>query len=279
MRKVLLTVAVLAMSLSLVANASAFTKEAVRVEPGSSPSGLSQDCTLIAYNNCSGWIWVFTELDGAVWGHVYNPADCAGGCTSGGAVSDIWIYGRCDLGPGITSGAFGNVGVHTVDAADCLVSDLYNTGPFTTTHCVAGDRWHHVSVPLVHVNGEDFAVTVTWGDPTLDQIPLATENAIANLICSFGVTGTFPGCFNSTLTCVGWSPSTNPSYIYASDFNGDTLLDDLCAIYGYPYAIAFPYYPGYGYLANPMRISVGLDCTSPTATENTSWGHVKALYE
>jgi hypothetical protein len=64
-----------------------------------------------------------------------------------------------------------------------------------------------------------------------------------------------------------------------TDFNGDTTLDDLCSIYGYPYGVAFPYYYPYGYIPNNVVLQVGLDCTSPTATQNTSWGNVKALYE
>lgn len=271
MRKVLLTVAVLAMGLALAANANAFTKQAVPMGSEGSPSGLSQDCILQAYNTCSCWIWVFTELPGGVWGTVFNPADCAGGCASGGAVTDIWLYSRCTV-----SGDFGGVGVSTVDASDCLVTELFNTGPFTTTHCVLGDRWTHIEVPYVHVNGEDFAVTIEWGSGLAQ---LATENGIANLICSFGVTSTFPGCFNSTCTCAGWSPAAAATYIYVTDFTGDTVLDDLCVLYGYPYAIAFPYYYPYGYIPNNTLLQVGLDCTSPTAVQNTSWGNVKALYE
>jgi hypothetical protein len=155
MRKVLFTVAVLAMGLSLAVNANAFTKEAAKIDGAGSPSGLSQDCVLQAYSLCSCWIWVFTELPGGIWGTVLNPADCAGGCASGGAVSDVWLYSRCTV-----SGDFGGIGISTVDASDCLVSELFNTGPFTTTHCVLGDRWNHIDVPYVHVNGEDFAVTI-----------------------------------------------------------------------------------------------------------------------
>jgi hypothetical protein len=56
-------------------------------------------------------------------------------------------------------------------------------------------------------------------------------------------------------------------------------LDDLCAVYGYPYPLAFPYVPYYGYLPNNLMLVAGLDCHTPTAVENTSWGHLKALYE
>jgi hypothetical protein len=276
MRKVLLTVAVLAMSLALAANANAFTKQAVPMGNEGSPSGLSQDCVLQSYNICSCWIWVFTEVPGSLYGAVFDPTDCPGGCQlpsggPGGAVSDIWLYSRCTA-----SGDFGVVGVSTIDPTGCPVTELYNTGPFTTTHCVVNDRWTHIDVPLIHVNGEPFAITIEWGSGAAQ---LASDNGIANLICSFGITGTFPGCFNSTCTCSGWSLSPATSFVYTRDFTGDTIPDDICAIYGYPYALAFPYYPGIGYIPNNIVLQVGLDCTNPTATENTSWGHVKALYE
>jgi hypothetical protein len=271
MRKGIVVLAALLMTLALVVNANAFTKQAVPMGNEGSPSGLSEDCVLQAYNLCSCWIWVFTEVQGGVWGTVLDPNDCPGGCAYGGCVSDVWLYSRCTA-----SGDFGGIGISTVDASACLVTELFNTGPFTTTHCVLGDRWTHIDIPLIHVNGQEFAVTIEWGSGAAQ---LATENGIANLICSFGVTGTFPGCFNSTCTCAGWSPAAAATYIYVTDFNGDTILDDLCAIYGYPYAIAFPYYYPYGYIPNNVVIQVGLICNMPTATENTSWGHVKALYE
>jgi hypothetical protein len=236
-----------------------------------SPSGLASACILQAYNLCSCWIWVFTEVEGGVWGTVFAPGDCAGGCPTGGVVNDIWLYSRCS-----SSGDFGGVGISIVDASACLVSELYDTGPFTTTHCVLGDRWTHISLPHVQLDDRSFAVTIEWGS---GAVQLATENGIANLICTFGVTGTFPGCFNSTCTCSTWRPVAAATYIYVTDFNGDTILDDLCSIYGYPYAIAFPYYYPYGYIPNNVVLQVGLDCDPGTAVEPTTWGHVKALYE
>jgi hypothetical protein len=272
MRKVLLVAAVLAVSLSMVVNAHAYTKEAAQIGNEGAPYGLSQDCVLTAYNICACWIWTFTEAPGAVWGTVYDPADCVGGCDNGGAVSEIFLYSRCDVAPG----SHGGVGVSTVDALNCLVSELWNSGPFTTFSCVVGDRWTTIDVPLIHLDGERFAVTVTWGD---GSAVLATENTIGNLFCSFGVIGTFPGCATSTCTCYGWAPGGGFTYLWVTDFTGDTIPDDLCALYGYPYALAFPYYYPYGYLYNNLMVAVGLDCTGATAVTPTSWGHVKALYE
>lgn len=279
MRKFFMMAAVVALSLAVGTSAMAgasFTKEAVQIDGSGTPGGLSQDCLLQSYNTCACWVWVFSEAEGGIWGTVLDPNDCPGGCASGGAVSDIWFWGSCNPGPPAT---LGSVGLATVDAAACLTGSLYESGPISVTTCVSGDRWTQVSVPLVHVNGNEFAVTVTWGPDTPALMRFATDNGIGNLFCYLGVVGTFPGCASTTCTCVGWTLPSIATYLYLTDFNGDTILDDLCALYGVPYGLAFPYIYPYGYLANNLMVYAGLDCSEPTATENTSWGHVKALYE
>lgn len=276
MRKALLALAVVALTLPIASGAFAFTKVAERYEGGASPYGLATDCTLQDYNLCSSWIWTFNDAQGAVWGHVFDPNDCAGGCLNGGAVSEVLLYGRCNVVPG----DIGGLRVDAVDANNCPTALLCETGPLELTHCVAGDRWTTIALDPndCHLSGNPFAVSIVWG--TDGEITFATDNGIANLACSQGVTGTFPGCFSTVPTCGGYTmPAAQKSFIFVTDFNGDTLLDDLCAIYGAPYGLAFPYVSGYGYLANNLVLSVGLDCSSPTAVEPTSWGHVKALYE
>jgi len=263
---------VFALVLLTVANANAFTKEAARVEPGSRPYGLSVDCVLSAYNWCSGWIWTFCETPGAVWGVVLDPNNCAGGCANGGAVSEVYLYSRCAAAPG----ALGGLGVQTVDAANCLVALLYDSGPFTVTHCISGDRWTTVVMPNVHVFGNPFALTVTWGADVTNP-GLATDNGVGNLYCSQGYTG-FPGCATTGYTCVGWTVPPQITFIYFTDVDGNGTLDDMCALYGAPYGMSFPYVYYYGYMSNNLIMAVGLDCNSPTAVEPTSWGHVKALY-
>lgn len=280
MRKALITAAILAVSVALAGNAFAFTREASQFDGGSAPYGLSQDCLLQTYNTCAGWVWIFNDLQGAVWGTVLNPNDCAEGCSNGGAVSDIFFWGYCSpSAPAMING----VDVDLVDALGCPTAMLWHSGPVTITSCVTGDRWTHVTVPVgdTHLNGGDFAITIEWG-PASPLMRFATDNGFGNLNCMlYGYIGTFPGCASPALTCAGWS-WTDPgqaTYIYVTDFTGDTVLDDLCAIYGMPYPLWFPYVGGYGYIPNNLMVIAGLDCHSPTAVENTSWGHVKALYE
>jgi hypothetical protein len=275
MRKALL-IAVIAL---LPVSAFAYTQEAMQFDGGSAPYGLSQDCLLQTYNTCAGWVWIFSDDQGAIWGTVMDPNDCPGGCTNGGAVSDIWFWGYCSPGaPAMING----VDVDLVDAIGCPTTMLWHSGPITVYSCVSGDRWTHVTVPIgdTHLFGDPFAITIEWG-PASPLMRFATDNGIGNLFCWLGYVGTFPGCATTGLTCMGWCcpPPPQVTYIYYTDFNGDTVLDDLCAIYGMPYPMAFPYVPYYGYMPNNLMVIAGLDCHSPTAVENTSWGHVKALYE
>jgi len=279
MRKVLLAAAIVALGVSVAVNASAFTKQTGRFDAQGSPAGLAVDCTLESANLCAGWIWVFNDAEGAVWGSVLNPADCAVACDNGGAVEQITLYSRCATVPG----QLGGVGISSVDGVGCLTGSLYDSGPVTVTHCVVGDRWTVFSVPQAHVNGNAFAVTVTWGPSSggTNNPQLSTDNGIANLYCNQNpsVWGVFPGCAASTSDCTTWTMPPQRTYIYVTDFNGDTILDDICSLYGAPYPLAFPYFYPYGYLPNNLIVSAGLDCYSPTATESGSWGHVKSLYQ
>jgi uncharacterized membrane protein len=279
MRKALLTAAILAVSAALAVNASAYTKEAAVFDGGSAPYGLSQDCLLQTYNTCAGWVWIFSDDQGAVWGTVLDPNDCPEGCANGGAVSDIWFWGYCS--PGAPADING-VDVELVDGVGCPTALLFHSGALSVVSCVTGDRWTHVAVDIgqTHLDGSKFAITIEWG-PASPLMRFATDNGIGNLFCYLGYVGTFPGCATTGLTCAGWS-WTDPgqlTYIYVTDFNGDTVLDDLCAIYGYPYPLFFPYVNYFGYMPNNLMVIAGLDCHSPTAVENTSWGHVKALYD
>jgi len=280
MRKVLLTAAIAVIGLSVAMNASAFTKQAARMDSQAMPYSLTTDCTLQAGNFCSGWIWTFSATEGTVWGHVFDSHSCPELCENGGAVSELLLYSRC-VAPA-TSGVIGGFGVSTVNGTTwCREGLLYSSGPVTITHCVSGDRWTtFVLDPPIHTYGLPFALTLTWGGPSGANNPaFATENGIANLYCAQGVTGGFPGCAGTTLSCPGWTMPPQNTVVYISDVDLDGDLDDVCALYGAPYGLAFPYVPYYGYQSNNVVLSIGLDCRSPTAVENTSWGHVKALYE
>lgn len=288
MRKVLLAAAIVVLGLTAVMNASAAShhqvlgRTAARFDAHGAPYGLAVDCTLNSANLCAGWIWTYTvQPTGAVWGAVMNPSDCPISCTNGGAVEQFILYSRCSTTPG----SFGGLSIWPVDGVDCRTgtSALYDTGPMTVTHCVSGDRWTTVATTRqVHVNGNPFAVCITWTETAGANNPqFATDNGIADLYCHQNPTAfpVFPGCGTSGAPCASWSIPPQRTFIYVTDLNGDTVLDDICALYGAPYALAFPYVYPYGYLPNNLIVSVGLDCFSPTATESGSWGHVKSLYQ
>jgi len=237
---------------------------------------MAVDCVLDAYDTCAGWVWVFSAVDGAVWGNVFDPEECPGGCLNGGALSEVWVYSRCASGTGV----IGEVRVVRVDAVGCPTALLWSSGSITTTHCVSGDRWTHVATRLTHL-GNPFAIQLEWagsaGSP--NHVQFATDNGIANLFCSMGVYGSFPGCSGSTLTCSGWTIPPQRAFIYIADLNGDTILDDICSLYGAPFPLSFPYFYPYGYLPNNLMLRVGLDCSTPTAVVPTTWGRVKSLFE
>lgn len=257
----------------LVSTAHGFTREVAltEIEPA---AVLSPDCYLAAFNTCSNWIWVYEDAPGAVWGQVFDPNDCPAGCYNGGSVVEILLYARCEAAPA----GIGGVRVDAVDANACPVALLCESGPLELTHCVAGDRWTTIPLgPACHLNGNPFAVSVVWG--TARAVKFATDNGIANLYCSQGVREAFPGCYSEFLTCAGWTIPPQNAFVYVTDFNGDTVLDDMCALYGAPYSLAFPYAYGFGYLPNNLMIGVGLDCIGPSRVEDTTWGRVKAMYE
>jgi len=288
MRKALLALAVLAICLPLATGANAAPRAhqlphsigrvAAKMDVGTHPFALAGDCDIAVYNICSSWIWVLaSQVEGSVFGSVFSPDQCSEGCASGGAVSNILLYSRCNVVPGTIDG----IRITGVDANNCPTDLKCDSGPIDLVHCVSGDRWTNIPMPLCHVDGNPFAVEIVVGHGTggVSDVQFALDNGVANLLCSLGVTGTFPGCFSTTPSCPGWTMGTEASYIYAADVNGDTVPDDLCALYGTPYGLAFPYLYPYGYITNNLIVGVSLDCSNPTATEPTSWGHVKALYQ
>lgn len=264
----------LLVSFVLPAAAGAYTRGLGHFRGETSPAqSLWGDCVLQDYNICSSWIWQFEDTPGAVWGAVFDPNDCPGGCWNGGAVTEVILYARCQRVPG----EIGGVRVVAVDAGGCPTSLIYESGPLALTHCVRGDRWSTIPIGSAHLGGNPFAVQIVWGPQ--GDVRLATDNALANLFCSLDYTGTFPGCFSEYPTCPGWRMPPQASFIFVTDWDGDTVLDDLCSLLGKPSPLSFPYLPGYGLLNNSLIMSVGLDCGPPYGVENTSWGRVRALFE
>ena len=274
-----LLLAIVVFALVLPVTVSAFTREVRERDSDHLSLTVDQDCLILNYNTCSGWVWIFSDAPGAVWGTVLDPNDCPGGCPSVGAVSDIWFWGLCSPSAPAT---IGGVGVELVDALGCPMTPLWHSGPLTVYSCIATDRWSHVYVPIAetHLEGQPFALTVKWG-PESPQMKFASDNGLGNLFCWLGYVETYPGCATTGLTCMGWDWTApgQASYIYITDFDGDTVLDDLCELYGSPYPLWFPYVAGYGYLPNNLMLIAGVVFGWPSSVKNTSWGHVKALYE
>ena len=281
MRTLLIVPLVLLGIVAMRGSSAAFTHKAVRSDRARAPATLSSDCWLTSGNLCAGWIWVFNDVQGAVWGTVLDPQSCVGPWPSGG-VDEIDLYSRCSSTPA----QIGGVGISSVDGVGCRTTLLWQSPPVTVVNCVSGDRWTVIRPAGARVGNNPFAVTVTWGPGytgfgTSSNAQLATDNGIANLYCRNNPTlaGVFPGCATSTTSCVGWTIPPQRTYIYVTDLNGDGTLDDVCALYGQPYPLAFPYLYPYGYLPNNLIISVGLPAGISVSTRPTTWGHMKQLFD
>jgi len=263
----------------LVSRAGAvdFPPELGRYDGGAMPHGMAMDCVLQGFDACSGWIWIFNDVQGAVWGSLFDTRECTSGCASDMRVREIYLYSICTATPA----HFGGVGITSVDAMGCPTTLLYQSGPATIVNCTARDRWTILTTPSVPVSGA-FAVTVTWGPQAggVSNPRFALDEEYADAVCESdpSVFGVFPGCASSGASCETWGPQPQRSYIYVTDLNHDGKLDDVCAIYGLPYTLNLPIPYGYASWANNMILGVGLRCGGPTAVEPSSWGRVKALF-
>lgn len=247
-------------------NASAFHRTEVRAGEIVPPATLSSDCTLQYYNICSGWLWIYNDQEHALWGTVFNPGDCPGVCATGGAVTEVSLYSRCETPPGILDG----IRILSVDAIGCPTALLYQSGPIDLAHCASGDRWTTLPIPFVHVGGQPFVVQVEWG--AASSLRLASDNALRNEWCAIGI---WEGCSEGH-HCDEWIVPVERSFIYVTDIDLDGTLDDMCANYGVP----FPLWGWYGdAFPNNLLMSVAMDCQSPTATALSTWGRVKHLFE
>ena len=113
----------------------------------------------------------------------------------------------------------------------------------------------------------------------MDVQRVALDNGLANFYCWSlpSVYGVFPGCAASSTGCDSQPIPLQRTFIYVTDIHHDGTLDDLCELYGTPYPLATGgYYTPY--VSNNMLLGMGLQCTSPTAVEPGTWGHVKALF-
>lgn len=258
-----------AISLLAISAAAAFTRIPEPFTDGKPHTTHATDCTLEPFDLCSCEMYVYQDDEHAIWGAVFQPGECEGGCPTGGAVREVLLYSRCEAAPARIDG----IRIQSVDATACPTALLYESGPIEIEHCLPGDRWTSIRIPLVPTSGQPFVVQIEWGPAGLIQ--LASDNTGANAECGANPhAGCSLGC-----RCDGWHLPVERSFIYVTDVNGDGVLDDLCQAEGAPMPLAFPYVYPYGYLPNNLLVSVILDCTTPTATAPGTWGRVKELFE
>ena len=114
MRKFFLTAFVLGASLVVASTGLALEKTAVRMADDSRLDGWAsgQTCSVIYYNICTGWIWVWSG-----WSGNDTMGVCFDACCDGSTLTSNWWYWPDGQPAGY--GFTGTIAVETVDAACC----------------------------------------------------------------------------------------------------------------------------------------------------------------
>ena len=210
---------------------------------GQGGGGAAGSCSIIYYNFCSGWIWIWSGfVAGDEVGVNFDlPADCNKLAGEECCNTANWWYWR------YTSPTYGftvTYNLYNTDASGCLLGAP--VGPSITLDPI--ERWNN-SAGLGCVTSDVAALTATWDSGTLPYA--ATDNNASQLntpaVCSLDP-GT-PGA------------GTSLQYVVA----GTT-------VYCPPAAFA----DGVGYV--DLMMDASFTCTA-TATEDASWGEIKSLFQ
>lgn len=201
-------------------------------------------CQVAYYNQCNGWIWVWsgwkeTETFG-VW---FSP--CCPGGFGGHQLLDAFLFFQAESPSGY--GFTGTLDVWTADAQGCPTGPPLRTTPFLPT-----SGWNQVSFAgnPVDVSAGDFVVSMTTGNYTIgNPMGAVTDHPAA------GATG--PAACGLCYP----SPRTTRSFYYGLATEpflcpGLPMDDELCSA--------------------EFLWDVTVACVS--AVEGRSWGRIKELY-
>jgi hypothetical protein len=201
--------------------------------------GGSAVCTVVYYNTCSGWIWIYSGFAaGDEIGIIYDlAADCGGGacCHTGGFW--YWRYTQPNYGFTVT------YDLYDVDCnTGCRTSG--SLGQFAGQDPV--ERWN--AVPgLGCVSGQCAAIVATFDKGTL---PYASTDQ--------SVGGIGPACVGANPPVIG---------------SGNSVF------YGNPGATAYCPPQFFGDAAGPVDfLAVAFFDCGGIATEDASWSDVKGLF-
>ena len=213
--KKLLLVSFLALAFAVGAVAD-IEKTAVReaIVPHSD-GGATGVCSIIYFNVCSGWFWLFSGWDeGDMAGVVFDlPNDC--GALPGEPITNwgFWWYWRYTMpGRGFTV----SYELHEIDAQNCLMS-------IAGSHAYQDpvERWNY-SYGLGTVTSTNAALVARWDFGTFPY--LCTEHNTSNTDAPVACPGFVPGVGHSYIW--GNVDSTYcPPYHISHDNYVDILMD------------------------------------------------------
>lgn len=213
-------------------------------QPPASQTLSGGNCTVIYYNFCSGWIWLWSGFQaGDVIGVSFDlPGDCCwygGACFHGGHFW-YWRYTQPAYGFTIT------YNLYDTDAGGCLTGESHGSATLDPV-----ERWNFTG-EIGAVHSEITAITATWDRGTLPYA--VTDNNASNLNAG-------PVCNLDAGT-----PGTGSSLQYVAA--GTT-------VYCPPAAFA----DGVGYTDLLVAGYFWYLCSCDIATEDASWGEIKSLFQ
>ncbi len=209
------------------------------LEPPSGQSTLTGSCTIVYYNTCSGWKWIWSGFrrDDAI-GVIFDlPNECGKAtgemCTNSG----IWWYWRWTM-PGRGCGLY--TSMYEVDATGCLVGSPINP----TIYLDPWERWNYTP-GLGSTTADRVAIVAEWNNTAPY---LATDHNVSN---------------ENAAGCGGLIGTGNT--VRFVDHDGPT-------VYCPPVAFA----DDLGYVDLIMRASFTCETT---ANDEASWGEIKSLFQ
>jgi hypothetical protein len=230
----------LALIVLISSPSAALEKTAVRASDRSQAdswtSGMT--CTLVYYNTCTGWIWVWRDWEPYdVFGVAFEDAGSPSNVIES---SSFYAWSAAPSGWGFT----GTIGVYEADESQCP------TGP-----PIDSQVWHPITGWSTHLwsaaVGTEWVVAVTLGSLT-DGFAFHTDHP------AMGPTG--------PQACGHCYPSPRPNH----SFRWGTPSSPLCP--------GSPFFDGVCDAQLWFRCSyVGENC-GPVPVEDASWTTIKALY-
>ena len=203
-----------------------------------SDGGATGACSIIYYNLCSGWLWLFSGfVPGDMAGVVFDlPTDCNKVVGEDCANTGFWWYWRYTLPD---YGYSLSYDLYEVDANMCLTTSV---GSLAAQDPV--ERWNYYA-GLGSTIGDFAAIVATWDGGTLPY--LGTEHNTNNA--------------GSPVACPGFVLTVGHGYIWGN----------VGSVYCPPYHIAHD-----GYV--DVLMDAGFECPTPSSTEDASWGGIKNLF-